>query len=173
MLFRLQTSPWLVHRLCRRCHCHCAGEQGTGDDAEASLSALSLPSTCTSVHCCCCHCHRAGKQGTGDDAEASLPALSPSSLRYVVRSAAVVAIAWASEGQVMMPRHHNPPCHRCQRAQASAPPLPPPLPLPSRGQARDRAEAPVDGRRSDERREAMTTSQTRDTRGAGREAAAQ
>ncbi len=108
-----------MHRLCRRCHCHRAGEQGTGDDAEASLSALSLPSTCTSIHRCRFHRHRAGERGTDNDAEASLPALSPSSLRYVVCSAADVAIARASEGQVMMPRHHRPTCHRCRRARAS------------------------------------------------------
>ena len=38
-----------------------------------------------------------------------MPALSLSSLRYVVRSAAAVAMARANKGQVMMPRHHCPP----------------------------------------------------------------
>ena len=57
-----------------------------------------------SVHkrpCRRCRRHRTGKQGTGDDAQASLFTLSPLSLRYVVCSATVVAIAWASEGQVL------------------------------------------------------------------------
>jgi hypothetical protein len=83
-----------VRRLCR-CHrnCHRAGERGTGDDAEASLSALLLPSMRTSVRHCRCHRHRTGKRGTGDNADASSLALLPLSLRYVVRSAAVVAMA--------------------------------------------------------------------------------
>ena len=100
-----------------------------------------LPCCCRQrarVHRCRCHRHRAGERGTGDDAEASLSALSPSSLCYVVCSAAVVAMGRANEGQVMMLRHHHPPCHRCQGARASTPPLPPPSPLPSRGQARYR-----------------------------------
>ena len=114
-----------MHRLvrclcCRHRHCHQAGKQGTSDDAKASLSTLLLPLTCTSVRCCRCHCHRVGKQGTGDDAEASSSALSPSSLRYVVCSAAIIAIARASKGQVMMPRHHRLPCRCRQRTRASA-----------------------------------------------------
>ena len=78
------------------------------------MSALLLPLTCTSVHCCRCHHHRAGEQGIGNDAEASLPPLLLSSLRYVVCSTAIVAITRASDGQVMMPKHKRPRrhCHR-------------------------------------------------------------
>ena len=51
--------------------------------------------------CRCCRHHRAGERGTGDDADASLFALSPLSLRYVVCSTTVIAIARASKGQVL------------------------------------------------------------------------
>ena len=56
------------------------------------------------------------------------------SLCTSVLAAAADAIAQASKGQVMMPRHHCLPCRRCHCATLFAPP--PSLPL--RGQARDR-----------------------------------
>jgi hypothetical protein len=76
-------------------------------------------------HCLpCCHHQRVqafalplppllplqGEQGTGDDAAASLPALLLLLTRMSIRAAAAaaVAIAQASEGQVIMPRHHHP-----------------------------------------------------------------
>ncbi len=102
----------MCRHCCRHRHCHRAGKQWTGDDAKASLSALLLPTTRTSVHCCRCNCHRAGERGIGNDAEASMPTLLPLSLRYVVCSTAVLAIARASKGLVMMPKH--PHC-RCRR----------------------------------------------------------
>jgi hypothetical protein len=74
-----------VRRLCRRHrNCHRGGMRGTGDDAEASLSALLLPLTHTSIHRCRCHCHHTGKRGTGDDAKASSPALTLLSTRTSV-----------------------------------------------------------------------------------------
>ena len=112
------------HRCHRHCHWHHMGEQGTGDDAEASLPALSLSLTRTSVHRCHCHRHRAGKQGTGDYAKASLSALllllTCMSVRATAASAIAIAIMRVSKGQVIMPRHHCLQCHRRQRAQVSA-----------------------------------------------------
>jgi hypothetical protein len=98
------------HCRCHCCHhrcCYCLGKIGTGDDAAASLPALSPLLMPTSVriatvaaiaitraskgqgmvprhHCLPCHCRRcAGKQGAGYDVASSLSALS----------AAAVAIA--------------------------------------------------------------------------------
>ena len=67
------------------------------------------------LHCCCRrHCHCAGKCGTGNDAAASLPALSLSLTCMSIHTAAALAIAQASKGQVMMPRHHHWRCLCCQ-----------------------------------------------------------
>ena len=121
------------------CHCAGERGTGDDVEAKASLSALLLPPAHMSVRHWHCHCYRTGEQGTGDavaivivlrwllrrhrrnctgkrgtvdDAEASLPALSPLLMRTCVCAAAAtaIAIAWASEGQVMMPRHHRLPC---------------------------------------------------------------
>jgi hypothetical protein len=79
------------------------------------------------------------RNGVADDDKAPLSALSLSTscISIIGAAAAAVANAQASEGQVMMPRHH--PLHCCcyQRTlQAFALLLPPPLPLP--GQAWNR-----------------------------------
>jgi hypothetical protein len=109
----------------RRCHhhrhCHPAGKQGTGDDAKASLPALLLLSTRTSIQRCHCHRHHVGKQGTGDDAKASLPALLPLLTCTSVHTTAATTIARASEGQVT--RHHRPPCCCHRHARLSLPPI--------------------------------------------------
>ena len=122
------------HHCHRHCHCHRVVEQGTGDDAKASLPALLLLLTRMSVRRYRCHCHCAGKQGTGDDAKASSSAMLPSSMCTSLLAAAAAAIARTSKGQVMVLRHHRPPCRRLHCATLLAvPPSSPP-----RGRTRDR-----------------------------------
>jgi hypothetical protein len=146
--------------MCHRCRRHAptpappllssSHEQMTADDAEASSFTPSPTLLCTVIIVCSvtvviAHCHRrcAGEQGTGDDAEASSSALSPSSS---VHAAAAAAIAWASEGQVMMPRHHPPPCCRRQCAKMSELPLLPPLPRAQAKRARGQKSSSLQGR---------------------------
>ena len=121
----------------RRCR-HGASKQGTGDDAEASLSALSPLLTRTSV-CATAATTIAIAIARASEVQVIMPRHHPlpCCCRQRARASAAataISIMRASKGQVMMPRHHRPPCCRRRRARASAPPLPP----PSRGRVRDR-----------------------------------